>query len=161
MTFGNNGAAPGAQPAAGQPTLVQPFAPGVVGQPPGQAGATLPPCYNTTFESVLAAVSRGEVSLNQLVAPNQMLGGVGNANGNPTLAQAMSQGVPQNGTNGLGVRSGPSPATEGTAAVGIGSGNVAAGAANDNSTTLVVDSRGMLAAAGAVQLASPIQYGGA
>lgn len=156
MTFGNNGAASGAQPTAGQPTGVQPFAPGVVGQPPGQAGATLPPCYNSNFESVLAAVSRGEVSLNQLVAAAPF-GGVGNANGNPTLLQAMSQGVQQNGTNGLGVRAGPSPATEGTAAVGIGSANAAAGANTDQNSTLIVDPRQMESVPA---LASPIQYGG-
>jgi hypothetical protein len=148
MTWGNNGAGP---------TGVQPFAPGVVGQPPGQAGATLPPLYQASFESVMAAVSRGEVSLNQIVAAAQ-LGGIGNANGNPTLAQAMSQGVQQNGTNGLGVRSGPSPANEGTAAVGIGSQNTAAGAITDSGSTLVVDPRQTM---NVPAMANPIQYGGA
>lgn len=112
MTWGNFGAAPGAQPVAIQPVGVPPFAPGIVGQVPGQAGATLPAVFNSSFESIMAAVSRGELSLNALYAVAG-LGGLGNANGNPTLMQAISQGVPQNGTNGIGVVSGP----------GIGAGN--------------------------------------
>jgi hypothetical protein len=162
LTWGNFGAASGAQPTSPQPTGVQPFAPGQVGQPPGQAGATLPATYNSGFESVMAAVSRGEVSLNQLAAAN-ILGGVNNANnqaGNPTLLQAMSQGLGQNGTNGLGVRSGPAPAGEGTAAINIGSSNPLAGANTDPGSTLPIDPRQVLTSPGAA-LASPIQYGGA
>src|SRR6202790_653204 len=103
MTWGNNGAASGAQPTAGQPTGVQPFAPGVVGQPPGQAGATLPPVFNSGFESVMEAVSRGEISLNTVIAQGSRSGGSSAAapQGNPTLLQAISQGIGQNGTNGL------------------------------------------------------------
>lgn len=167
MTWGNFGAAPGAQPPA-QPTGVQPFAPGVVGQPPGQAGATLPPVYNASFESLMAAVSRGEVSLNQVYAVAG-LGGIGNANGNPTLMQAISQGVPQNGTNGIGVVSGPGiGAGNGGAAPAQISGNGAFGgavmAASGVSATafggaVLADSKQMENAP-AVAMASPIQYGG-
>jgi hypothetical protein len=167
MTWGNFGAAPGAQPPA-QPTGVQPFAPGVVGQPPGQAGATLPPVYNASFESLMAAVSRGEVSLNQ-VYKVAGLGGIGNANGNPTLLQAISQGVPQNGTNAIGVVSGP----------GIGAGNGGATPAqisgNGGLGSPVMAASGVSATNfggaqladpkqmegdPAVAMASPIQYGG-
>lgn len=168
MTFGNFGAASGAQPVAGQPTLVQPFAPGVVGQPPGQAGATLPATFNSSFESLMAAVSRGEVSLNQVYAVAG-LGGIGNANGNPTLMQAISQGVPQNGTNGIGVVSGPGiGAGNGGAAPAQISGNGALGgavmAASGVSSTnfggaQLADPKQMVNAP-AVALASPIQYGG-
>src|ERR1700721_2529548 len=103
MTWGNFGAASGAQPPAVQPTGVQPFAPGVIGQPPGQGGATIPPVFNSGFESIMAAVSRGEVSLNQIVASGSQFGGNNAAapQGNPTLLQAISQGQGQNGTNGL------------------------------------------------------------
>lgn len=168
MTFGNFGAAPGAQPSAAQPVGVQPYAPGVVGQPPGQAGATLPPVFNNTAESILAAVSRGEVSLNQLYAVAG-LGGLGNANGNPTLLQAISQGVPQNATNGIGVVSGPgvgAGGSPGVAAVVSGTGGLGApvAAASGVSSTnfggaQLADPKQMLAAP-AVALANPIQYGG-
>jgi hypothetical protein len=160
VTWGNNGAGP---------TGVQPFAPGVIGQPPGQGGATLPAFYNAGFESLMAAVSRGEISLNQVYAVAG-LGGVGNANGNPTLMQAISQGVPQNATNGIGVVSGP----------GVGAGNGGAAAAqisgtgglgsavsvgSGNSSTNFGGSQladpKQVANAPAVALASPIQYGGA
>lgn len=156
MTWGNFGAASGAQPPA-QPTGVQPFAPGVVGQPPGQAGATLPPVYNAGFESLMAAVSRGEVSLNQVYAVAG-LGGIGNANGNPTLLQAISQGVPQNGTNGLGVSSGPKPG-EGNG--GLGGAVMAASGVSATAFggAVLADSKQMENAP-AVAMASPIQYGG-
>jgi hypothetical protein len=168
MTFGNFGAASGAQPTAGQPTLVQPFAPGQIGQPPGQGGATLPQNFNSGFESLMAAVSRGEVSLNQVYAVAG-LGGLGNANGNPTLMQAISQGVPQNATNGIGVVSGPGigAGNGGTAAAQI-SGTGGLGAAistgSGNSSTnfggsQLADPKQMVSAP-AVALASPIQYGG-
>ena len=168
MTWGNFGAAPGAQPVAGQPVGVQPFAPGVVGQVPGQAGATLPPVFNSSYESIMAAVSRGEVSLNQVYAVAG-LGGLGNANGNPTLMQAISQGVPQNGTNGIGVVSGPGiGAGNGGAAAAQISGNgglggavmVASGVSSTNFGGAQLADPKQMVNAPAVALASPIQYGG-
>jgi hypothetical protein len=168
MTWGNFGAASGAQPVSPQPTGVQPFAPGQVGQPPGQGGATLPPCYNAGFESLMAAVSRGEISLNQVYAVAG-LGGVGNANGNPTLMQAISQGVPQNGTNGIGVQAGPAGgAGNGGAAATQISGNGGLGgavmAASGVSSTafggaVLADAK-QVESAPAVAMANPIQYGG-
>jgi len=159
VTWGNNGAGP---------TGVQPFAPGVVGQPPGQAGATLPAFYNASTESLMAAVSRGEISLNQVYAVAG-LGGVGNANGNPTLMQAISQGVPQNATNGIGVVSGPGiGAGNGGAASAVVSGTGGLGGSVSNSSgnsstnfggAQLADPKQMVNAA-AVALASPIQYGG-
>ena len=75
---------------------------------PGQAGAPAngaTPFYNAGFESVLAAVSRGELPLNLRVAAGNQFGGVASEAvgpaGNPTLLRAISQGLPQNGTNGL------------------------------------------------------------
>lgn len=168
MTWGNFGAVPGAQPVTPQPTGVQPFAPGAVGQPPGQAGATLPSNFNSSFESIMAAVSRGEVSLNQ-VYKVAGLGGLGNANGNPTLMQAISQGVPQNATNGIGVVSGPGVGAGNggaTGAVVSGTGGLGGSVSNGsgNSSTnfggaQLADPKQMLSDA-AVTLASPIQYGG-
>ena len=168
ITWGNFGAAPGAQPVAIQPVGVQPFAPGAVGQPPGQGGATLPPVFNSSYESLMAAVSRGEISLNQLYQVAG-LGGIGNANGNPTLLQAISQGVPQNATNGIGVVSGP----------GVGAGNggpnaaqisgtgglgaavaVASGVSSTNFGGAQLADPKQMVNAPAVALASPIQYGG-
>src|SRR5271163_3829961 len=112
MAIGNLGAASGAQPAAG-PTgapIWLDTGPAAGSAPVGQAGNPAPygsvTYFNSNFESIMAAVSRGEVSLNQVYAVAG-LGGIGNANGNPTLMQAISQGVPQNGTNGIGVVSGP------------------------------------------------------
>jgi hypothetical protein len=169
LTWGNFGAAPGAQPTAIQPVGVQPFAPGAVGQPPGQAGATLPPVFNASFESLMAAVSRGEIPLNQIYAAAG-LGGLGNANGNPTLLQAISQGVPQNGTNGIGVVSGPGigAGNGGPAATQIsgngGLGGAVMAASGVSSTNFggaqLADPKQMVNAP-AVALASPIQYGGA
>jgi hypothetical protein len=168
MSWGNFGAASGAQPTSPQPTGVQPFAPGQVGQPPGQGGATLPPTYNSSFESLMAAVSRGEVSLNQVYAVAG-LGGIGNANGNPTLMQAISQGVPQNGTNGIGVVSGPGiGAGNGGAAPAQISGNgglggavmAASGVSSTNFGGAQLADPKQMVNAPAVALASPIQYGG-
>ena len=158
MTWGSFGAASGAQPTAVQPVGVQPFAPGVVGQPPGQAGATLPPVFNSGFESVMAAVSRGEVSLNQVVASGSQFGG-NNANaqaGNPTLMQAISQGLPQNGTNGLnGVAAGG-----GTVNSSYASFNTAPGTFDNGfDSTASIDPR-QVVGSGTVSLASPPQYGG-
>lgn len=168
MTWGNFGAASGTQPVAIQPTGVQPFAPGVVGQVPAQAGATLPANFNSSFESLMAAVSRGEVSLNQVYAVAG-LGGLGNANGNPTLMQAISQGVPQNGTNGIGVVSGPGiGAGNGGAAAAQISGNgglgsavmAASGVSSTNFGGAQLADPKQMVNAPAVALASPIQYGG-
>jgi hypothetical protein len=171
MTWGNNGAVSGAQPVSPQPTGVQPFAPGVVGQPPGQAGATLPSCYNSNYESLMAAVSRGEVSLNQVYRVSG-LGGIGNANGNPTLMQAISQGVPQNGTNGIGVQAGPAggagynPAVAGNGTVVSGNGGLGSAvmAASGVSATgfggaVIADAKQMESDP-TVAMANPIQYGG-
>jgi len=172
LTWGNFGAASGAQPTANQPVGVQPFAPGNVGQPPGQAGATLPAVFNSGFESIMAAVSRGEVSLN-LIYQVAGLGGLGNANGNPTLMQAISQGVPQNGTNGIGVQAGPAggagynPAVVGAGTVlsgngGLGSAVMAAsGVSSTNFGGAQLADPKQVLSAPAVALASPIQYGGA
>lgn len=153
MTWGNFGAASGAQPAAGQPTGVQPFAPGQVGQPPGQAGATLPPCYGPQ-DSILAAVSRGEVSLNQRIANNDQFGGNNatgqNAAGNPTLLQAISQGNPQNGTNGIGVDASYANCNKAPGTLHTGG----------TDTTATLDPKAPAATLTTSQLISPIQYGG-
>jgi hypothetical protein len=158
MTFGNFGAASGAQPASPNVTGVQPFAPGAVGQPPGQAGATLPPCYNTQFESLLAAVSRGEVSLNQYVAAGNQFGGVGNANGNPTLMQAFSQGGQMNGTNGLNGNG----AGGGTVNSSYASANTVGGTFGPSQQTQTVNAKVPLGDPGYASspLAAPAQYGG-
>jgi len=150
MTWGNNGAGP---------MGVQPFAPGQVGQPPGQGGATLPPLYNPSFESVMAAVSRGEISLNQIVANNSQFGGNGASiqasAGNPTLMQAISQGLPQNGTNGLnGIGPGGGTVNASYASCNAAPGSLHSGGL-DNTTTC--DPRATVAA---TSLLSPIQYGG-
>lgn len=162
MSFGNNGAGPVGAPIFGNQ-------PGGAGAVPGQAGNPAPQggpsFYNASFESVMAAASRGELPLNTQVptgtnfAGNAAAGGsFAGPQGNPTLLQAMSQGSQQNGTNGLGVRSGPAPATEGTAAINIGSSNAQAGANTDYSSTLVVDPRQVTSVPG---YSNPIQYGGA
>jgi hypothetical protein len=117
----------------------------------------------------MAAVSRGEVSLNQ-IAQVSGLGGLGNANGNPTLMQAISQGVPQNGTNGIGVQAGPAggagnggaAATQISGNGGLGSAVMAASGVTSTSFggTQISDAKQMENAP-AVAMASPIQYGGA
>jgi hypothetical protein len=129
MTWGINQAGP---------IGVQPFAPGVVGQPPGQAGATLPPIFNPNTESVLALISRGALPLNVQVPANNQFGGNGNANGNPTLMQAISQGGQINSTNGIGFDSS-------YANVNRVPGTFDAGQDGDTST---VDTRAMAGAAG-------------
>lgn len=150
MTWGNNAAGPVGVPPVGPSNPA--------GQMVGTGGGEYPPLYSPSFESVMAAVSRGEVSLNQITAASIFSGNSAAApQGNPTLLQAMSQGVQQNGTNGLGVRSGPAPATEGTAAINIGSANPQAGANTDPGSTLVVDPRQVMSVPA---MASPIQYGG-
>ncbi len=160
MTWGNNGVGPvGVPPVGPNPNA---------GQVIGSGGGEYPPLYNASFESLMAAVSRGEISLNQVYAVAG-LGGVGNANGNPTLLQAISQGVPQNGTNGIGVRSGPADgAGNGGAAAAVVSGNGGLGSAVMAASGVTSTSFGgtqladakQMANAPAVALASPIQYGG-
>jgi len=163
VSIGNLGAAPGAQPAAGPigAPIWQNSAGAAGSAPVGQAGNPAPTggvtYFNSSFESVLAAASRGELSLNMAVAANSLGGVTGSPNTNISLLQAMTQGLQQNGTNGLGVRSGPSPAGEGTAAINIGSQNPQAGAITDNSTTLVVDGRQTTGVPG---YSNPTQYVG-
>src|SRR5712672_2059910 len=147
MTWGINNAGP---------IGVQPFAPGIVGQPPGQAGATLPPIFSPSFESIMAAVSRGEISLNVQVPAGNQFGGVagpaGSQQGNPTLLQAISQGGQINGTNGLN-------------GVGAGGGTVNSSFASNNTVggtfdagfdgTATVDPKAMAGAAGFGGTAGP------
>ena len=141
---------------------MQPFAPGVVGQPPGQAGATLPPCYNSGFESVMAAVSRGEVSLNTVIAGNNQHGGVNNANnmaGNPTLLQAISQGpVGQNGTNGLGTSGAYGGTINSGSAGGVSVATANFGPSTAFGGTQTIDAKQVMSVPA---LTNPIQYGGA
>jgi hypothetical protein len=140
MSWGNLGAAPGAQPTSAQPTGAPIFAnqPGplslgtvAAGAVQGQAGANpngASAYFNAGFESIMAAVSRGEVSLNQIIAGSNQYGGLNNGNGgqpsnmagNPTLMQAISQStVAQNATNAIGVVCGPGVGV-GNALTGIG-----------------------------------------
>jgi hypothetical protein len=87
----------------------------------GQAGAPAngaTPFFSTSFESIYAAMCRGEVPANLSVGASGLGGVAGSPNTNISLLQAMSQGVPQNGTNGLGVSSGPKPG-EGNASAGL------------------------------------------
>lgn len=154
MSFGINNTGPVGAPVFGNQ-------PGGAGAVPGQAGNPAPTggptIFNAGFESVLAAVSRGELPLNASVAANSLGGVAGSPNSNISVLQAMTQGVQQNGTNGIGVRSGPSPVNEGTAGVGIGSNNAAAGAITDSGSTLVLDSRQMVNVPG---FSNPQQYVG-
>jgi hypothetical protein len=159
--FGNQG--PAAAPVAGGDVL------GQAGNP-SPNGAT--PYFNASFESLMAAVSRGEVPLNVQVATGGPFGGVAPQNGqqaNPTLMQAISQGIPQNATNGIGVVSGygvgagnggAAPAQiSGTG--GLGSPTVDAsdsGSATSFGGALAVDSKQMVSAT--TQIATPVAYGG-
>jgi hypothetical protein len=164
MAIGNLGAASGAQPAAG-PTGANIWldtGPAAGSAPVGQAGNPAPygsvTYFSASFESVMAAVSRGEISLNQLVGVGSQFGGNNAAaqQGNPTLLQAISQGLPQNGTNGLN-------------GIGAGGGTVNASYASFNSapgtfdngfdSTATIDPK-QVVASGTVTLASPAQYGG-
>lgn len=150
MTWGNNGAGPvGVPPVGPNPNA---------GQVIGSGGAQYPPLYNASFESVLAAVSRGEVSLNTVVASGSQFGG-NNANaqaGNPTLLQAISQGNGQNGTNGLN----GNPAGGGTVNSSYGSSNLAPGTFDNGvDSTATIDPKQMMNDA-TVKLTSPLQYGG-
>jgi hypothetical protein len=174
MAIGNLGAAPGAQPVAG-PTGANIWldtGPAAGSAPVGQAGNPAPygsvTYFNSSYESLMAAVSAGKISLNQLYAVAG-LGGLGNANGNPTLMQAISQGVPQNATNGIGVVSGYGVGAGNggaTAAVVSGTGGLGAAAStgSGNSATnfggsQLADPKQMVNST-AVALASPAQYGG-
>lgn len=100
MSFGGiNGAGPQGAPIFGnQNTTAGGAVPGQAGAPAN--GAT--PFFNASAESVLAAMSRGEIPANLGVSAAALGGQV-------PLLQAISQGVPQNGTNGIGVSSGPAP----------------------------------------------------
>ena len=157
MTWGNNGAGPVGVPPVGPN--------GPAGQVIGSGGATYPPLYQTSFESVLAAVSRGEISLNTVVANGSQFGGLNNgpagsniSAGNPTLLQAISQGNQQNGTNGLN-------------GIGAGGGTVNSSCASENNTpgsfdngtsfggTATIDPKQVMNSGG-VQLSNPLQYGG-
>jgi len=97
ISFGNNGAGPQGAPVFGnQGPAAAPVAGGAV---PGQAGAPAngaTPFYNASFESVLAAVSRGEIPLNiQVPSGTQFSGnsaavaGLSNAPVVPRIAVAM------------------------------------------------------------------------
>jgi hypothetical protein len=156
MTWGNNGAGPLGVPPIGPPASVN--SPMI-----GQQGNAYPAFYLASFESVLAAVSRGEVSLNQIVNNGSQFGGLNNgpagsniSAGNPTLLQAISQGNGQNGTNGLnGVGAGG-----GTVNSSFASNNTAPGTFDGGTdSTATIDPKQVMNNAG-VQLVSPIQYGG-
>jgi hypothetical protein len=155
MTWGNNNAGPVGVPPTG------PNVP--AGQMIGTGGGVATPLYNASFESVLAAVSRGEVSLNQVVQNGSQFGGLNNgpagsniSAGNPTLLQAISQGNPQNGTNGInGVAAGGGTVNSSYASANTNPGTFDAGF----DSTATIDPKQVMNNAG-VQLASPIQYGG-
>jgi hypothetical protein len=107
----------------------------------------------------MAAVSRGEVSLNQVIAAGGQFTGNSAAapQGNPTLLQAISQGAGQNGTNGLNGNA----AGGGTVNGSYASVNTAPGTFGPSSQTQVVNPKLMMNDAGVTAaLASPIQYGG-
>jgi hypothetical protein len=151
MSFGNNGAGPQGVPPLGPNPLA--------GQIIGSGGGTATPLYAPSFESVMAAVSRGEVSLNQIVATGNQFGGVvgqaGSQAGNPTLMQAISQGNGQNGTNGLNGNG----AGGGTVNTSYGSVNLAPGTFGPSGQTQTINPKLPMADPG-VALLSPIQYGG-
>lgn len=153
MTWGNNNAA--------GPVGVPPLGPnsGPGGQMVGTGGGTATPLYQASFESVMAAVSRGEVSLNQVIAAGSQF--TGNSavapQGNPTLLQAISQGAGMNGTNGInGIGAGGGTVNGSYASV-----NSAPGTFGVSSQTQVVNPKLMMSDPGVTAaLASPIQYGG-
>jgi hypothetical protein len=165
MSIGNLGAANGAQPAAGP--LGAPIWSNVGtaagSSPVGNAGNPSPTggvsYFGASFESVMAAVSRGEVSLNQVIAAGSYFGGNNAAalQGNPTLMQAISQGPPQNGTNGLNGNA----AGGGTVNGSYGSANLAPGTFGQSSQTNIVNPKLPMADVGVTAaLLSPAQYGG-
>lgn len=152
MTWGNNNAVG----PVGVPPL-GPNSPG--GQMVNTGGGTATPLYQASFESVMAAVSRGEVSLNQVIAAGGQFTGNSAAapQGNPTLLQAISQGAGQNGTNGLNGNG----AAGGTVNGSYASVNLAPGTFGVSSQTQVVNPKLMMNDPGVTAaLASPIQYGG-
>jgi hypothetical protein len=154
MTFGNNGAGP-----VGVPPLGPPGNPNA-GQMVGQGGANYPPLYNATFESVLAAVSRGALPLNMQVGNNSQFGGntAAQQQGNPTLLQAISQGQPQNGTNGLnGVAAGGGTVNSSYASFNNAPGTFDGGF---DSTATIDPRQTVTPTTGAVTLSNPLQYGG-
>jgi hypothetical protein len=119
VSFGGvNGAGPQGTPIFGnQGPASAPVAAGAV---QGQAGAPAngaTPFFGASFESIMAALSRGEVPANLGVTAPALGGQV-------PLLQAISQGVPQNAANGIGVGSGPAGgAGQGPGIVGSISGN--------------------------------------
>jgi len=165
MAIGNLGAAPGAQPAAG-PTgapIWLDTGPAAGSAPVGQAGNPAPygsvTYFNSSFESVMAAVSRGAVSLNQVIGVGGSFGGNNAAalQGNPTLMQAISQGPQQNGTNGL---NGNGPGG-GTVNSSYASANLAPGTFGVSAQTNVVNPKLPMSDPGVTAaLTSPAQYGG-
>ena len=168
MAMGNNGAGPVGAPVFGNqgPTS----APVAAGAVQGQAGAPAngaTPFYNASFESIYAAMCRGEIPANIGVGTTA-LNGVGPSANQTSLLQAMSQGVPQNGTNGIGVQAGPAGgAGQGPGIAGSISGNGGLGASlqqtltPESATTFggtqAVDAKQM---ANVPTLSSPLQYAG-
>jgi hypothetical protein len=169
MSIGNLGAAPGAQPAAGPiGAPIWASTPASIGQTPGQAGNPAPTggvtYFNSSFESVMAAVSRGELSLNALVANNNQFGGnaanIQAQQGNPTLLQAISQGLPQNGTNGInGVGAGGGTVNSSMASTGNQPGSFDNNSAMGGTQTIDAKQTVTGNTQSAVLL-SPAQYGG-
>jgi hypothetical protein len=156
MTWGNNNLV--------GPTGVPPTGPNVpAGQMVGTGGGTATPLYNASTESVMAAISRGEISLNQVVAAGSQFGGLNNgpagsniSAGNPTILQAISQGLGQNGTNGLnGIGAGG-----GTVNSSIASVNSAPGTFGVSGGTQTINPKVMMVDVNTSMVASPIQYGG-
>jgi hypothetical protein len=108
----------------------------------------------------MAAVSRGEVSLNQVIGAGNQFGGNNAAalQGNPTLLQAISQGNGQNGTNGLNGNG----AGGGTVNSSYASANLAPGTFGVSAQTQTVNPKLPMSDVGVTSaLVSPIQYGGA
>lgn len=144
MTWGINNAGPVGVP----PTGPSPNA----GQMVGTGGGTPTPVFSPSFESILAAVSRGEIPLNVQVPAGNQFGGIGNANGNPTLLQAISQGGQINGTNGLnGVAAGGGTVNSSYASANTVGGTFDAGF----DSTASVDPKAMVGASGLAGTAGP------
>ncbi len=153
MTWGINGAGPLGVPPIGPPASVN--SPMV-----GQQGNANPAFFSASFESIMAAVSRGEVPLNLQVPAGNQFGGVagpgGSQLGNPTLLQAISQGNGQNGTTGLnGVGAGGGTVNSSFASFNTAPGTFDAGF----DSTATVDPRAMCNTSGAGILAGvgPVQ----
>jgi hypothetical protein len=92
--------------------------------PPGCAGATTngaTPYFNASAESVLAAMSRGEVPANLGVSA----AGLG---AQVPLLQAIAQGLPANGSNGIGAtQTSAAVSPSATVAAGVTATNVYSG----------------------------------